>query len=325
MSHAEAWIDLLATAASPLLPPGPVVVLHTAHRVFPLIESCRQVAWIQAPLRPFQDFVAHGDAHPSLRLRLDARRQAPEATALLRQAALRVLCIPHQPRDAADLLRVVEACADSTGAWLVYGEPGAGGWSTFDEWLRHQSLHQATDSAKLKVLASAPLLAAWPTQKAQFGPALAESLCRKVPAEVHLKLDLETASGLPRLRLRLNPLQVIACTGETLAHHTITERRALINARGLGSMLVPWDGCVSARLLLRNVRARVDDCEICIADHELSPADLQYTEKGAILALRLPMLGAGRDALLHLSLPRPAVPGDGFCDIGAAEFIADLA
>jgi hypothetical protein len=82
---------------------------------------------------------------------------------------------------------------------------------------------------------------------------------------------------------------------------------------------------VSARVLLRNVRERVDDCEICIADHELSPSDLQYTEKGAILSLRLPMIGAGRDALLHLSLPRPAVPGDGFCDIGAAEFIADLA
>ncbi|MBQ0933787.1 hypothetical protein [Ideonella paludis] len=325
MSHAEAWIDLLATAASPLLPPGPVVVMHKAHRIFPLIESCRQVAWVQAQLGPFQDFVAHGEANPSLRLRLDAQRQAAESVELLGQAALRMVCIPHQPRDAADLLRVVEACADRPGAWLVYGEPSAGGWSTFDAWLRQHALHEAADSSRLKVLMSDALLAVWPTGSRQFGPALAEHLCRRVPASVHLKLDLETASGLPRLRLRVDPLQVIACAGETLVHHVVTERRALINARGLGSLMVPWDGCASARLLLRNVRARVDDCEICIADHELSPSDLQYTEKGAILSLRLPMLAAGRDALLHLSLPRAAVPGDGFCDIGAAEFIADLA
>lgn len=325
MSHVEAWIDLLATAASPSLPPGPVVVMHEAHRVFPLVESCRQVAWVQAQLRPFQDFVPHGDTHPSVRLRLDAREHALEATALLRRAALRILCIPHHPRDAAALLRVVEACGDLSGEWLIYGEPDAGGWSSFDTWLRRMPLHEPTDSPKLRILSTEPFNALWPASGPQLGAVLATHLCRSVPSSVHLKLELETPSGLPRLRLRLDPLQVIACTGETLPHHVITERRALINARGLGSVMIPWDGCQSARVLLRNVRARVDDCAICLADHELSPADLQYTEKGAILSLRLPMLGAGRDALLHLSLPRPAVPGDGFCDIGAAEFIADLA
>ena len=325
MSHSEAWIDLLATAASGMLPHGPVVVLHEAQRVFPLIESCRAVAWVQAQAHPLHDFVPHGDAHPSLRLRLDAAQQTPDAIALARHAALRVLCIPQQPREAAALLRVVEACTDSPGAWLVYGEPGAGGWGAFDTWLRQQALTEVPASARFKLLMSRPLLAVWPREPGPLGPGMAEHLCRNVPASVYLKLDLATASGLPRLLLRLNPVQLIACVGETLQHHVMVERRALINARGLGSMMIPWDGCGSARFLLRNVRARVDDCEICVADQELSPSDLQYTEKGAIVSLRLPMIAAGRDALLHLSLPRPAVPGDGFCDIGAAEFIADLA
>ena len=35
--------------------------------------------------------------------------------------------------------------------------------------------------------------------------------------------------------------------------------------------------------------------------------------------------GTVQDALLHLSLPRDAVPGDGFCDIGAAEFTVETA
>ena len=33
----------------------------------------------------------------------------------------------------------------------------------------------------------------------------------------------------------------------------------------------------------------------------------------------------GQDALLHFSLPRDAVPNDGFCDIGAAEFTLETA
>ena len=79
------------------------------------------------------------------------------------------------------------------------------------------------------------------------------------------------------------------------------------------------------RLLLRNVRARVDDSEIALGTDTLQPSHLDYTERGAILSLRLPSIAHGRDALLHLSLPREAVPGDGFCDIGAAEFTADMA
>ncbi|TDM05604.1 MAG: hypothetical protein C4K60_12680 [Ideonella sp. MAG2] len=325
MSHAEAWIDLLAAAASPLLPAGPVVVLHEAHRVFPLIEFCRPVAWVQAQLRPFQDFTPHGDAHPSRRLRLDASHGAEAATDMLKRAALRILCIPQQPRDAATLLRIVEACPQGSGAWLVYGERETGGWSTFETWLRQQSLHEVTTSPRLKLFASDSLQAVWPTSGRRLGPALAEHLCQKLASSVPVRLDLGTASGLPRLRLRLNPVQVIACTGDTLQHHVIAERRALINARGLGSLFIPWEGCDSARLLLRNVRARVDDSEMCVADHALKPSDLQYTEKGAILSLRPPMIGLGRDALLHLALPRPAVPADGFCDIGAAEFVTDLA
>ena len=34
---------------------------------------------------------------------------------------------------------------------------------------------------------------------------------------------------------------------------------------------------------------------------------------------------AARDALLHLAVPRDAVPHDDFCDVGAVEYTAELA
>jgi hypothetical protein len=57
----------------------------------------------------------------------------------------------------------------------------------------------------------------------------------------------------------------------------------------------------------------------------LSAAAVDYTDHGAFLRLDLPAVSPAQDALLHLSLPRDAVPGDGFCDIGAAEFTVETA
>ena len=57
----------------------------------------------------------------------------------------------------------------------------------------------------------------------------------------------------------------------------------------------------------------------------LAPATVDYTDHGAFIRLSLPATAPGQDALLHLSLPRDAVPGDGFCDIGAAEFTVETA
>jgi hypothetical protein len=44
---------------------------------------------------------------------------------------------------------------------------------------------------------------------------------------------------------------------------------------------------------------------------------IDYTEYGAVLSLPPTEIESSRDALMFLSLPKTAVPQDGFCDIGA--------
>jgi hypothetical protein len=120
-------------------------------------------------------------------------------------------------------------------------------------------------------------------------------------------------------------VQIVAAGSQTLAHHIAHEGRALFNSRGLGSILLPWGAPCQVRLLLRNVRARIDTSAIALGENALAPATVDYTDRGAFIRLSLPATAPGQDALLHLSLPRDAVPGDGFCDIGAAEFTVETA
>jgi hypothetical protein len=73
------------------------------------------------------------------------------------------------------------------------------------------------------------------------------------------------------------------------------------------------------------VRDRIDDGVIAAGGRAMPMAHLDYTDKGALMTLQVPSMAPGADALVHITLPRPAVPSDGFCDIGATEFLVDLA
>ncbi|HSI60257.1 MAG TPA: hypothetical protein VLA16_22050, partial [Ideonella sp.] len=153
--------------------------------------------------------------------------------------------------------------------------------------------------------------------------ALAAELQRRRRLDVHA--DTRPDTGAVRLRIRPDPVLLIAAGADTLAHHIAQEGRALFNTRGLATLYLPWGGDLTARLLCRNVRARIDDCEIGLGRHAVAASRIDYTDHGAIMTLKLPAIEPGRDALLHIALPRAAVPDDGFCDIGAAEFAVEMA
>lgn len=326
MIGVEPWIDLIAAAFAGPRMAGPAVVLHEAQRQLPLLESRVPVVWIHPQALATQDFLSLPRCRPLFRERLDATRDRDSQLDVMRRAGLRVLCVPENPRHV-DILMAATAEASPAQAWLVYGEESAAGWAAVAPLLQQAGL-APVPGAPVRMLASVSvldLLQHHGLGTTGLSPRLAQELRRHLPGSLDLNLDLATQSGRPRLRLRADPVHFIAATSDSLAHHVVMEGRALFNQRGLASLLLPWDGCVQVRLLLRNVRARVDDSQIALGTDILQPSFLDYTERGAILSLRLPSIAPGRDALLHLSLPREAVPGDGFCDIGAAEFTADMA
>lgn len=323
----EPWIDLLAAAlAGPRLA-GPVAVLHEAQRVLPLLESRASVAWLHPHALAMQDFTLLPRCRPLFRERLDALGAPDDAADLLRRAGLRLLCVPDSPRHIRCLMGLTEH-ATAKESWLVYGDPQAAGWEAVGPLQQRAQLQELPGRGHLRWMASGPVvsaLAALGLTSAGFTPELAQTLRQQLPRGLDLLLDLNTQSGRPRLRLRPEPVQFIAAAAPSLAHHVVMEGRALFNQRGLATLMLPWDGSAHTRLLLRNVRDRIDESEIALGEDTIQPSHLDYTERGAVLTLRLPAISLGRDARLQLSLPRRAVPDDGFCDIGAIEFMADLA
>jgi len=76
---------------------------------------------------------------------------------------------------------------------------------------------------------------------------------------------------------------------------------------------------------VRNVRDRIDSLTIAVGAKTILMNRIDYTEYGAVLSLPPTEIEPGRDALMFLSLPKTAVPQDGFCDIGAVTQTLEIA
>jgi len=321
----DVWVDLFAAslARSGALGNGLPVVLTDTLRVLPLLESQSPIGWIHTSPRHYQDHVLVTHGQPAPRLRIDAAKHPADASQTLRRASLCLVAVPE--RDSAAAMAALAAKAlQARASLLLFGTPQAGGWGAFDGLVRQGAL-QPVEAGGARVLASAGLAGALGDaglHDVERGVALAAQMARARQADIHVeRLD----QAHLKLRLRIDPVLLVAAGSQTLAHHIVHEGRALFNSRGLGALLLPWGAPCQARLLLRNVRARIDGSQIALGGQSLAPLAVDYTEHGAFLKLELPAVAPGRDALLHLSLPRDAVPNDGFCDIGAAEFTIETA
>ena len=322
----DVWVDLFATglARTGVLGNGLPVVLTDSLRVLPLLESQGPIGWIHTSPCLYQDHVLVAHGQPSPRLRVDAVQRPADASQMLRRASLCLVAVPAEREPAAVMAPLAAKALQARASLMLFGAPQAGGWGAFDGLVRQGAL-QPIEAGGARVLASAGLagtLGEAGLHDAERAVALAGQLTRARQADIHVeRLDRDQL----RLRLRIDPVLLAAAGSQTLAHHIVHEGRALFNSRGLGAFLLPWGAPSQARLLLRNVRARIDGCQIALGGQSLSPLAIDYTEHGAFLKLALPAVAPGRDALLHLSLPRDAVPNDGFCDIGAAEFTVETA
>lgn len=322
----DVWVDLFAASLvrGGMLRAGLPVVLTDTLRLLPLLDSQGPMAWIHTSPVGYRDHVPVAQGQPTTRLRVEAAAEPAEAARLLRRASVCLVAVPPDRGRATQMAALAAQALQSRVALLLFSSPDVAGWAAFEPLIRQGAL-QPVEAGAARVLASAQLagsLGEAGLHDAERALRLTEQLTRSRQADIHLQ---RVGDRQLRLRLRTDPLRLIAAGAETLAHHIAHEGRALFNSRGLGSLLLPWGAPSAARLLLRNVRARIDGSEIALGPHTLAPTAVDYTEHGAFLRLALPAVLPGRDALLHLSLPREAVPGDGFCDIGAAEFTVETA
>jgi hypothetical protein len=321
---ADIWVDLFATglARSGAIGNGPPVVLTDTLRALPLLESQGPVGWVHTTPCRFQDYVVVNHGQPALRQRIDAAGRPEDASRLLRRAGLCLAAVPPDRAPAQAMATLAAKALQARAPLLLYGAPQAAGWPAFDTLIRQGAL-QPLQAGGARVMVSAGLagtLGDAGLRDTERVMSLAVQLTRSRQADLHVE---RLAQGQLRLRLRIDPVSLVAAGSMTLAHHIVHEGRALFNSRGLGALLLPWGSACQSRLLLRNVRARIDSSQIALGPHTLAPTWVDYTEHGAFLRLTLPAVAPSRDALLHLSLPREAVPGDGFCDIGAAEFTVE--
>lgn len=322
----NAWVDLFAAnvARQGALGQGLAVVLTDSLRVMPLLESQTPIGWIHTSACKFQDFIPVAHGQPSPRVRVDAAGQPADASRMLRRASLCLAAVSPDRERAAATAALAAKALQARAALLLFGMPQSAGWAAFDGLVRQGAL-QPVAAGGAQVLASASLagtLGDSGLNDVERAIALAGQLSRARQADLHCE---RLEQGHLKLRLRIDPVHLAAAGSVTLAHHLAHEGRALFNSRGLGSFAVPWGAPCQARLLLRNVRARIDTLQIAMAGQSLAPLAVDYTEFGAFLKLALPPVEPGCDALLHMSLPREAVPNDGFCDIGAAEFTVETA
>lgn len=322
----DAWIDLFAAHLARHTPAGNglPVMLTDKLRALPLLESQGPVGWIHTSPWHYRDHMLVAQGQPAPRLRIDAVGDPADANRLLARASLCLVAVPAERAAGATMAALAARALQSRAPMLIFGSPSAGGWAAFDGLVRQAAL-QPVEAGHARVLASAGLagvLGEAGLRDVERAQNLAAQLGRARQADLHVET---LGPGRLKLRLRIDPVLLTAAGAETLAHHIAHEGRALFNGRGLGALLLPWGAPCQARLLLRNVRARIDGMQLAMGRHALAPTAVDYTEHGAFLRLVLPAVEPGQHALLHLSLPREAVPNDGFCDIGAAEFTVETA
>jgi hypothetical protein len=323
MRGIEPWADLLACALAHQSRSLPVAVLHEAQRVFPLVEARASTAWIHASRPELTDFCRIAAGQPLRRERLVVGEG--HASRLITRSGLVIVCVPQMPT-AVRAFRDLVASRSPASAVLLYGPEESPGWS---DMLSTESSSNWTmmDTGGRGLFALNPVARdrlvdlSLPTK---LDTRFAHLLIQRFHGVFASTVKFEISGSRIRLRFRADPLNFIAAASDSLAHHIMVEGRALFNPRGLASVMLPWDCCHQARFLLRNVRDRVDDAEIAVDEADLRVSYVDYTEQGARLTVQLPPITHGRTAGLHLSISRSAVPADGFCDIGAAEFSAEL-
>ena len=323
MTGMELWVDLIASALAHQSRNAPVAILHEAQRIFPLVEAKASVAWIHTSRPNLTDFCRLADGQPLRRERMTVADD--HAVSLIHRCGLVVVCLPEGP-EAIKSFREVILNKSSTSAILIYGPAGGVGWAGLldTEPSMNWTMLDSGDRGQFVInhVARDRLLDL--TLPSKLDAQFAHLLMNRFSGAFGATVKLEPSENRLSLRLRADPLNFIAAASDALAHHIMVEGRALFNSRGLASIILPWDSCNQARFLLRNVRDRVDDAEIAVGEEDLRVSYIDYTEQGARLTVRPPKIRVGRAAGLHLSVSRSAVPRDGFCDIGAAEFSAEI-
>jgi hypothetical protein len=295
------------------------VVIHESHRSLPLLESAGTTAYVN--LRPVlhRDFRPVVGGLPAAKERVCAQGDPVETARLLKRARTIILCVPNDPAAIAALPDF-----DSAGRLcLIYGEPRAGGWSHITPRLR------GGDFTPFEI-GGARLLISREAVEGLGGrqlllPAGLGDLANRLAHQMPNVLAVEEIQGGLRLRMRPDPLRLVVAGTESLAHNLTQENRALFNARGVGAFALPVEGRGSLQILVRNVRDRIDSLTIAVGGRVVLMNRIDYTEYGAVLSLPPTEIESGRDALMFLSLPKSAVPSDGFCDVGALTQTLELA
>jgi hypothetical protein len=315
----DLWVDLLAASLARLLAPTLAVVVHEALRSMPLIESNCATAFVNLSALKYADFRPVPGGLPTRRERIDATERPAEALSAMQRAGLVVMGVPTDPVAAS---RWPQLQAQDRW-WILYGESRAPGWAQAAALMRSGEFIPF-ELGSQRVMISRQAVDALGGRHAvhpSAAPKLAGALARAQPQ----RLAIEAGQGYQRLRLNIDPILLIAAGTDMLTHNLLQEGRAILSARGLGAVLLPWDDKTQVQLLFRNVRARIDDMVLAAGDKVLALSRIDYTEYGALLNVVRPEVHPGRDALLHIALPRVAVPGDGFCDVGAANVTVELA
>jgi hypothetical protein len=314
-------VELVAAslAKSPLAENALTVFVHESHRSLPLLESAGAVAYVN--LRPLlhRDFRPVVGGLPTPKERVCAQHEPADARALLQRARTVIVCVPNDPAAVAALPEFETA----DRLCLIYGEPRAAGWSHITPRLRGSDFTPfEIDGARLLISREA----VEGVGGRQFLlPAGIGDLASRLAHQLPNVLAVEEIPGGLRLRVRPDPLRLVVSGADALSHNLTMENRALFNARGVGAFALPIEGRGNLQLLVRNVRDRIDSLTIAVGTKTVLMNRVDYTEYGAVLSLPPTEIDPGRDAIMFLSLPRSAVPNDGFCDVGALTQTLELA
>lgn len=295
------------------------VVVHESHRTLPVLEAAGTTAYVNLRATQHQDFRPVAGGMPSAKERVVAPRRPDDAAALVARARTLVVCVPDDDESVAALPPF-----ETAGRFcILYGEPRAAGWARITPRLRGGDFTPFEIQGS-RLLISRDAVEAIGGRQMLLATGIGE-LAAQLASQIPQVLSAEPQAAGLRLRVRPEPVQLMVAGTETLAHNVMMESRALFNSRGIGGLSLPFEGRGSLQLLVRNVRDRIDTLTIAVNGRAVPLTRIDYTEYGAVLSLPPTPVAAGRDALMFLSLPRSAVPGDGFCDVGAITQTLELA
>ena len=328
------WIDLLAAAAWPARQGALALVASPRLHTMPLLERQGTVAWLQSTR--WADFTALPHQMPAPRARYSLTEHAPEVGELLHRAALVVMEVGDVEVGgdvSAPLAAWLRAPNLPAKRGLIYGRTEAPGWANEAV----QTALQATAHRwrplpapeGWRALVSAELWAGrgrLGLREPTLDRALAQHLYGQVARRADTLLDAQRVPERARLRLRLRPppITCVATLSPAQQHHITARGQALFGPRGGCSVLLPWGAPLAARFLVRNTARWAYDITAAMGSRQLQALTVQSIEQGLVMDFELPAPEPGCDALLHLSLPRAALPLKGFCELAAVEFTVEL-